>query len=569
MKSKLLLLGWTAALMASTAVIPLVAQAAQLPNCNGLAAALLTNQDISGATSAIVPAASGHPSYCHVNFFVSTLSGPKDGYLPGQKQHVQVDIGLPLSAADGGSGGTQGSWNGRIQDIGGGGFAGSLYSGGTPVTDSTDSGYVGSNTDTGHTGNGASGAFALNPDNSLNWGLIRDFAFNGIHLQAVWSKNVTKTYYGMGPKYTYWNGCSTGGRQGHQQAQKYPDDYDGILAGASAFNWDRFIPAEVWPQVVMNQEVSAPIADAKLTAVRQASIAACDTQDTITDGVLQEPRSCRYNAKSFVCKASGPANCLTPAEAGAVNKIWDGVQGSRLDLRFWFGLERGTSLQGFPGFGLAGAVAFPIATDWLKYWVFQNPAFDWHTLTEDSFLQAFTKSEIKFHDVIGTDDPDLSDFRKHGAKMITYHGLADIVIFPRGTYNYYNRVTEREGGLKNVQKFYRFFPYPGNGHCGGNLDQPNAPLIDLSNKGALFQALVNWVEHGVAPDSIVASNNPDPALATVSRPICKYPDKLVFKGGNSNVTSNFFCQHQEQDDFLLTDLVVPDLGAIKEKLSER
>ena len=569
MKSKLLLLGWTAALMASTAVIPLVAQAAQLPNCNGLAAALLTNQDISGATSAIVPAASGHPSYCHVNFFVSTLSGPKDGYLPGQKQHVQVDIGLPLSAADGGSGGTQGSWNGRIQDIGGGGFAGSLYSGGTPVTDSTDSGYVGSNTDTGHTGNGASGAFALNPDNSLNWGLIRDFAFNGIHLQAVWSKNVTKMYYGMGPKYTYWNGCSTGGRQGHQQAQKYPDDYDGILAGASAFNWDRFIPAEVWPQVVMNQEVGAPIADAKLTAVRQASIAACDTQDTITDGVLQEPRSCRYNAKSFVCKASGPANCLTPAEAGAVNKIWDGVQGSRLDLRFWFGLERGTSLQGFPGFGLAGSVAFPIATDWLKYWVFQNPAFDWHTLTEDSFLQAFTKSEIKFHDVIGTDDPDLSDFRKHGAKMITYHGLADIVIFPRGTYNYYNRVTEREGGLKNVQKFYRFFPYPGNGHCGGNLDQPNAPLIDLSNKGALFQALVNWVEHGVAPDSIVASNNPDPALATVSRPICKYPDKLVFKGGNSNVASNFFCQHQEQDDFLLTDLVVPDLGAIKEKLSER
>ena len=235
MKSKLLLLGWTAALLASTAVIPLVAQTAQLPKCSGLAAALSTNNEISGATSAIVPAAAGHPSYCHANFFVSTLSGPEDGYLPGQKQHVQVDIGLPLSTADGGSGGTQGNWNGRIQDIGGGGFAGSLYSGGTPVTDSTDSGYVGSNTDTGHTGNGASGAFALNPDNSLNWGLIRDFAFNGIHLQAVWSKNLTKMYYGMAQKYAYWNGCSTGGRQGHQQAQKYPDDYDGILAGASAF----------------------------------------------------------------------------------------------------------------------------------------------------------------------------------------------------------------------------------------------------------------------------------------------------------------------------------------------
>ena len=178
----------------------------------------------------------------------------------------------------------------------------------------------------------------------------------------------------------------------------------------------------------MNQEVGAPIADAKLTAVRQASIAACDTQDTITDGVLQEPRSCRYNAKSFVCKASGPANCLTPAEAGAVNKIWDGVQGSRLDLRLWFDLNGAHRCKAFP------VSAWPVRRVphchgfRLKYSVFQNPAFDWHTLTKNSFLQAFTKSEIKFHDVIGTDNPDLSDFRKHGAKMITYHGLADIVI---------------------------------------------------------------------------------------------------------------------------------------------
>src|SRR5262249_48941081 len=163
--------------------------------------------------------------------------------------------------------------------------------------------------------------------------------------------------------------------------------------------------------------------------------------------------------------------------------------------------------------------------------------------------------------------PDLSDFRDHGGKIITYHGLADELIFPRGTYNYYNRVTERMGGLKNVQKFYRFFPYPGAGHCFGNASQPNALLIDaalasgVQVNAILFNALINWVENGVPPDSIVAYNNLNPALATVSRPICKYPDKLVFKGGNTNVASSFFCQRQEHDDFFTTDLVAPDLGA--------
>ena len=144
--------------------------------------------------------------------------------------------------------------------------------------------------------------------------------------------------------------------------------------------------------------------------------------------------------------------------------------------------------------------------------------------------------------------------------MIMYHGLADLLIMPRGSYNYYNRVTSREGGLRDVQKFYRFFPYPGNSHCGGNPDQPNAPLI---NRTDLFNALVNWVENGAAPDSIVAFNNPDPTKATVSRPICKYPDKLVYKGtGSTSAAANFVCRHENDDDFILSQFVVPDLGAL-------
>jgi hypothetical protein len=424
------------------------------------------------------------------------------------------------------------------------------------VTGATDNGFAGSSTDTGHPAS-AGGTFALNPDNTLNWGLIRDFAFNGIHEQAVWSKNLVKTYYGKAQKYTYWNGCSTGGRQGHQQAQKYPKDYDGILAGANAINWDRGIVGQLWPQVVMNKELGGPIALAKLHAVTQAAIAACDGLDGITDGVIQDPRACHYSAKSFVCTGSSgdPANCLTAAEAGAVDKIWDNFVENGKEVRF--GPERGTPLD-----SLAGSTPLIFPAQWEPYWLHQNPSFDWHTLTETTFNADFKESELKFHDVLGTDDPDLSDFRSHGGKMITYHGLADNLIPPRSTYNYYNRVTDQMGGLENTQKFYRFFPYAGNDHCGGNATQPNAPLIDASSTSPLFAALINWVEHGAAPDSVVAYDNANPALATVSRPICKYPDKLVFDGsGSTNVASSFTCKKEGKDPLQSAEQIIPDPGA--------
>jgi len=544
------LFGLAVTLICSVALIPSQA-AATLPSCSGLAARLLAGEGVSAATSAIKPAASGHLSYCLVNITVSELAGPKDGYLPGQKQMINVGIGLPLSPADGGSGGSIGAWNERIQDLGGGGYAGIVG----PVTGATDAGYAGSSTDTGHPAS-AGGTFALNPDSTLNFGLIRDFAFNGIHQQAIWTRKLAEMYYGHGPKFTYWNGCSTGGRQGHQQAQKYPNDFDGILAGAPAFNWDRFIPAEQWGEIAMNQEVGAPISVAKLNAVKTASIAACDALDGITDGVIQDPRACHFKASALSCTGN-PALCLTSQEASAVNKIWDGPR-DKDGERLWFGLERGTTFL-----GLDGPSPFIISTQWFQFWVDQNPAFDWHTITEASFADQFKQSELKFHDVIGTDDPDLSEFREHGGKMIIYHGLADLLIMPRGSYNYYNRATKHAGGLPKVQEFYRFFPYPGNSHCGGNPDQPNAPLINGTD---LFNALVNWVEHGKAPDSIIAFNNANPALATVSRPICKYPDKLTYNGtGSTNVASSFTCKHESHDDLMEEQEVLPDADVVEDR----
>ncbi len=534
-----------AALLSSALFVPTGALAGQpLPQCATLASLLLKNSEITAATSAIQPAAGSIASYCQVVITVSTLAGPEHGYLPGQKQAVGIQLGV------------QGAWNGRNQNIGGGGFEGSsFFTFPHPVSYVASTGYLGSVTDTGHSNASILDAsFVLNPDDTLNWGLIRDFAYNSIHLQNIWSKKLAKMYYGMEPKYNYWNGCSTGGRQGHMQAQMFGEDFDGIVAGSPAINEDRLTPALQWGPIAMNQKVGAPISSAKLAAVTQAAIAACDALDGITDGVIQDPRACTYSATQFVCTGSpgDPANCLTPQEAEAVDQIWQGPTGRQPDARLWFGYERGTNLN--------TAIPSDIFSEgWLTYWVFKNPTFNWQTLTEDSFRQAFRESEVRFDYVTGTDNPDLSTFKAHGGKMITYHGLADTIIPSRGTYNYYNRVALREGSVKEVQKFYRFFPFPGNGHCAGDpADFPNAPQI---NPDDIFNALVNWVEHGVAPDQIVAYNGPNDT-GTVSRPICKYPDTLVYNGsGSTNVASNFHCQANASDPLMETDKVLPDPGA--------
>jgi len=539
-----------------TAIVTIPTQASALPNCAQLgtnpAYGLAGNNQISSLTATFYPAggdvvlnppfppASNQKAYCRVDFFLSTICGPAGGYRVGQCQKIGIRVGLPASSADGGAGGLQGAWNGKNRDLGGGGYVGSVG----PVFSSSDLGYVGSSTDTGHQSTipfflPGNGAFALNPDGSLNWGLIRDFARNGIHQQHLWAVKIAQTYYGQTPRRKYWMGCSTGGRQGHYQAQNFPNDFDGILGGAPAFNWDRFIPAELWPQVVMNNELHATIAPTKLDAVTKAAIAACDPQDGITDGLIQDPRKCTYNAENFICTGLGghstDPNCLTPFEAKAVNKIWNGPEDS-YGNQAWYGLERGTPLSGF---GLVGPTPFPIATDHFQFWIHQNPAFDWHTVTESSFFTDFLTSIHKFEEVIGSDD-SLNEFREAGGKMITYHGLADTLIFPRGTYHYYNSVVH--GSYKETQEFYRFFPYPGNGHCGGGT----GPQIDPE---ALFSKLVNWVENGVPPDYVVASQS----SPNRTRKICMYPNIEVYNGsGSTDDAANFHCQVQNKDPLIDT-----------------
>jgi hypothetical protein len=435
---------------------------------------------------------------------------------------IRIEVWLPKD-----------TWNGRYRGEGGGGYAGSIsYAG---LAAGIRAGYATASTDTGHPAS-AGGNFALNSDGSLNTPLIVDFAERSLIELAVQSKALIKAYYGSAPQFSYWNGCSTGGRQGLMAAQRIAEEYDGILAGAPAINWDRFIPSELWPAIVMKNTAGGPIAASKLNAVTRAAVNACDANDGVKDNVINDPWKCTYDPAALVCKAGDdPAKCLTPQEAAAVKKLWDGPTSSKGE-RLWFGLERGTPLN-----GLAGGNPFPIATTHFTHWLRQNPQFDWRTLSESDFEADFLASQKKFNRLIGTDSPNLSVFRKHGGKLIMWHGEADTLIFPRGTINYFERVLAANGGQSQVNQFARLYLAPGVGHCGGG-DGP-APV-------GLFEQLVSWVEKGEAPTTASASRQ-RPDGTTMSRPLCAYPTTTKWNGkGNPDEAANYSCvDGQQRRDF--------------------
>jgi len=441
----------------------------------------------------------GLPAFCRVALTVAP--------------QIHIEVWLPKE-----------SWNGSYRGEGGGGYAGSIsYPG---LAEGIRRGYATASTDTGHPA-AAGGTFALNADGSLNTQLITDFAERSLREMAVTSKAIVNAYYGTAPKHSYWNGCSTGGRQGLMAVQRFPDQYDGLVIGAPAINWDRFIPSELWPQIVMNQTGGGAISVAKLGTATKAAVAACDANDGVADGIISDPRKCTYDPRALVCKTGDdPASCLTSQEADAIRKIWNGPTDAS-GKRLWYGLERGAALN-----FLAGPNSFPIALDHFKYWIRQDTKFDWHSLSEADFEKDFRLSQKKFHDMIGTDDPKLDAFRKHGGKMIIWHGEADQLIFPRGTIDYYERVVAANGGPKRVDDFARLFMAPGVGHCGGG-DGP-APV-------GLFDAIVDWVEKGVAPKTIQASRNHADGTK-MTRPLCPYPATAKWTGtGSTDDDANFSC----------------------------
>jgi hypothetical protein len=463
---------------------------------------------------------------------------------------INIWVGLPMD----------GAWNGRWQSVGGGVYVGAVSVPGEAIA----AGYAAAATDTGHAGGRQGvpvpfldGSFGMLRPGEPNEVLQRDFAWRSEHLMAVIGKQLVQAFYGTAPKYSYWNGCSTGGRQGLRMAQDFPGDYDGILVGAPAIHWDRFQAAMLWYPVVAQYHNDGPIGGgkqpvltAKLRLATERAVSACDSKDGVTDGVLGDPRRCGYLAANDMtltranCTADA-TDCLTPAEAKVVDSSWQGpvaCPGGGMDCRIptvasrdlrgksptrmWYGQPRGTDLS-----ALGGAGPFPVAVEQPKYWVYFNPDWDWKQLTPDNFLAFFRDSVERVGPMMASDNPDLHGFRERGGKLVIWHGWSDQLINANGSINYYERLTKFMGGGKRTQEFARLFMAPGVAHCaGGNGPQPRQP----------FEAVVDWVEKGVAPDRILASKLVNGSSLT--RPLCPYPLVARWNGkGSSDQAGNFSC----------------------------
>jgi Tannase and feruloyl esterase len=485
---------------------PLVAKTAPVRSCESLRELVLPDTTVESAV--VDPGDAQTPASCRVTAVVTH---------PPAGDKVRVFLGFPMTG-----------WNGRFEGVGGGGFLGGSPAGvRAPLT----TGYAAGSTDTGH--EGASGSFALDANGRLDWMLIRDNAYLGIHQMTTTGKAVTEAFYGVPPARAYFNGCSTGGRQGLMEAQRYPTDYDGILAGAPAINWTKLHIEQMWGHVVMT-EANDPVPPCKFAAATAAAIAACDANDGVTDGVIDDPATCTYDPKALVGTSAGTCGIITDADADVFRAIWGGPH--RRDGSFmWYGLPRGADFSGVSGTGGTPIVSRPnpITLDWWRYFLMQNPRFDPTGLTRAGYEQAWDQSVEEFSAVIATDSPNLAAFKAHGGKIVMWHGQADPLIYPGGSIDYYERTEKQMGGRDNTAKFLRLFLAPGVGHCGGG--QGPAP-------SGQFETMVTWAEDGTAPETLAAIRRDRTGAVTRSRPLCRYPLLAHYTGrGSTDDAANFAC----------------------------
>jgi hypothetical protein len=475
-------------------------------SCESLTAVSLADTTIDAA---VVDAGDERtPASCRVTATVTH---------PPANDKVKIFIGLPMKG-----------WNGRFQGVGGAGFSGGSPNG---VRQPVAAGYAAGSTDTGH--EGGSGSFALDANGRLNWQSIRDNAYLGIHDMTVAGKALTQEFYGKPPRYSYFNGCSTGGRQGLMEAQRYPDDYDGILSAAPAINWPKLHVEQLWGHLVMLAAKNV-VAQCKLDAAAAAAVAACDGIDRVKDGILEDPRRCSFDPKELVGVTPQGCSPISSADADVIRKIWEGPR--RRDGTFlWYGLPRGASfaLSATGGTPPAGR-PFGITLDWFRYFLTQNPQWDWTTLTHASYEQLWDQSVEQFNAVIGTDNPDLSAFRDRGGKLIAWHGWADPLIYAEGTIDYYKRVVKQMGGAEKTAGFFRLFMAPGVGHCSGGAGPPPS---------GQFDAVVRWVEEGKAPETLDAIGRDSSGKIVRARPLCPYPLVARYKGrGSADDAASFECR---------------------------
>lgn len=485
-------------------------------DCESLASLKLPNTAITSAALVApgafqLPAADGKggkgkgpnpyamlPGFCRVT---ATL-------IPSKDSDIKIEVWLPLAG-----------WNSKYQAVGNGGWAGTLSY--TAMAAAVERGYASSSTDTGHVG--GRGIFALDHPEKLI-----DYAYRSEHEMVLKSKKIIEAFYGSAPKYSYWVGCSTGGKQGLTEAQRYPEDFDGIIAGAPANYMIHLHAWSIWVYQAMHKTPNSMIDNAGLQVLHAAALKACDGIDGIADGVIDNPKKCNFDPSVTLCTNGATSGCLNADQIAAAKQIYSPAINPRTKAQVFPPLEPGSELQ----WGiLGGARPADVAADTFRYVMYKDPDWDAMTLNFDADIERADKIDNGLNNAI---NPDLSKFFRKG-KLLMYHGWNDQLIAPGNSIDYYNSVAKKSGGVSKIDQNMRLFMAPGMTHCSGGEGPSTFDALT---------ALEQWVEQGKAPDKIVASHS-TAGQVDRTRPLCPYPQTAVYDGsGDTNNAANFSCKVQ-------------------------
>jgi hypothetical protein len=454
---------------------------------------------------------------------------------PSVDSNIKIEVWMPVSG-----------WNGRFRAHGNGGFAGEIDYHSMGVA--AGQGYATVGTDTGHSGSGLDARWALgHPEKVI------DFGYRGVHEMTQVAKAAIKAFYGKSPLHSYFAGCSNGGRQALMEAQRFPEDYDGILAGAPANFWTHLLTSALWDAQATTLDEASYIPSRKLPAIARAVNAACDAQDGVADGILNDPRQCRFDPATMLCKDGDSPTCLTAPQVTALAKLYEGARdadGRKIFPGFLPGAEEGEGgwAAWITGSAPGGGLLFTFANGFFSDMVYDKADWDYKSANVDQALKA---AEGRTARTLDATDPNLKPFKDRGGKLILYHGWNDPAISALNTIDYYQTVV---GTMPSgqVEPFLRLYMVPGVQHCGGgpgpsSFGQGGAtPAADPQH--SLQLALERWVESGTAPSAIIATRYAERPSAearaevNMTRPLCPHPQTAAYKGtGDPNDAARFSC----------------------------
>jgi Tannase and feruloyl esterase len=451
-------------------------------------------------------------------------------FRPSSDSRIGFEVWLPAQG-----------WNGRLLGAGNGGFAGEIWY--DQLATYLKRGFAVAGTDAGHRAENTDASWAYrHPEKVI------DFGWRAIHLTAERAKQVLDAYYGKPADKSYFDACSDGGREALMEAQRFPEDYDGILAGAPANAWSTMLAAGAGTMQKLTGDPRGYVPPRKLPAIQRASLAACDAGDGDTDGVIGDPAKCHFDPQVLLCKAEDSADCLTQPQIDSVKALYAGAKD-----------EQGRTI--FPGFTMGDETSWKVwvvgddpgaslgsrfVRNYFRYIATDDPKINVLTSSMSDLLR---HSREKGAPDLDATNPDLSRFAAHGGKLILYHGWNDPAISPLNTVFYVGTV-EGAMGAQKAESFLRLYMVPGMEHCLGG---PGASALGqfgtataAEPKYGLFDSLVNWVEKGSPIENVIATKygaGPDGAMkVTFTRPLCAFPKVARYKGsGDNNDAANFTC----------------------------